>query len=141
MVKILMPIDGSAASNKALAEFIQLIDWYKEAPEIHLLNVQLPLHGDISMFIDKETIQQYHQEGGKKKLQSARELLHQAGLPCQDHIVVGDPAEIITQFAKEQSFDQIVIGARGLGAVKSMLLGSVASKLIKLSSIPVLVLK
>lgn len=141
MVKILMPIDGSAASDKAVADFIQLLDWYKETPEIHLLNVQLPLHGDIPMFIDKETIQQYHQENGMKKLQNARELLNQAGLSCQYHITVGDPAEMMVQFAKERFFDQIVIGARGLGAVKSLLLGSVASKLIKLSGIPVLVLK
>ncbi len=141
MVKILMPIDGSAASDKAVADFIQYLDWYKETPEIHLLNVQLSLHGDISMFIDKETIQQFHQENGMKKLQNARDLLNQAGLSCQYHITVGDPAEIIVQFAKERFFDQIVIGARGLGAVTSLLLGSVASKLIKLSSIPVLVLK
>jgi nucleotide-binding universal stress UspA family protein len=141
MVKILMPIDGSAASDKAVADFIQLLDWYKETPEIHLLNVQLSLHGDISMFIDKETIQQFHQENGMKKLQNARDLFNQAGLSCQYHITVGDPAEIIVQFAKERFFDQIVIGARGLGAVTSLLLGSVASKLIKLSSIPVLVLK
>jgi nucleotide-binding universal stress UspA family protein len=141
MVKILMPIDGSAASDKAVADFIQLLDWYKETPEIHLLNVQLSLHGDISMFIDKETIQQFHQENGMKKLQNARDLLNQAGLSCQYHITVGDPAEIIVQFAKERFFDQIVIGARGLGVVTSLLLGSVASKLIKLSSIPVLVLK
>ncbi len=141
MVKIFMPIDGSAASDKAVADFIQLLDWYKETPEIHLLNVQLPLHGDISMFIDRETIQQYHQENGMKKLQNARELLNQAGLSCQYHITVADPAEMMVQFAKERFFDQIAIGARGLGAVKSLLLGSVARKLIKLSGIPVLVLK
>lgn len=141
MVKILMPIDGSPASNKAAAEFIQLLDWYKETPEIHLLNVQLPLHGDIPMFIDKDTIQQYHRENGMKKLQNARELMNQAGLSCQYHITVGDPAEMIVQFSVERFFDQIVIGARGLGAAKSLLLGSVASKLIKLSGMPVLVLK
>ncbi len=141
MIKILMPIDGSPASNKAVADFIQLLDWYKETPEIHLLNVQLPLHGDIPMFIDKDTIQQYHRENGMKKLQNARELMNQAGLSCQYHITVGDPAEMIVQFSMERFFDQIVIGARGLGAAKSLLLGSVASKLIKLSGMPVLVLK
>lgn len=141
MMKILMPVDGSAASDKAVEDFIQLLGWYKEAPEIHLLNVQLPLHGDITMFIDKETIQQYHQEGGMKKLEKARELMNQAGLSCQFHIVVGEPAETIVQFAKERSFDQIVVGPRGLGTVKSLLLGSVASKLMQLSTIPVLLVK
>lgn len=141
MIKTLMPVDGSEASIKAVTDFVQLIDWYKETPEIHLLNVQLPFHGDISMFIDKETMQQFHQENGMKRLQSAGELLEQAGLSCQYHIIVGDPAEMVVQFAKAHSFDQIVIGPRGLGAVKSLLLGSVASKLIKLSDVPVLVLK
>jgi nucleotide-binding universal stress UspA family protein len=48
---------------------------------------------------------------------------------------------MIVQFATELQCDQIVIGPRGLGAIKGLLLGSVASKLIQLSTIPVLLLK
>lgn len=141
MLKILLPVDGSDSSNKSVADFIQLMDCYKEAPEIHLLNVQLPLDGNISLFIDKENIRQYHQEEGMKKLQNARELLGQAKLTCQVHIVVGEPAEMIVDFAKEKLFDRIVIGPRGMGIVKSLLLGSVTNKVMQLSTIPVLLVK
>lgn len=141
MLKILLPVDGSDTSNKAVADFIKLLDWYREMPEIHLLNVQPPLHGNVSRFIDKENIKQYHQEEGLGGLQAARDLLQQAGIDCQLHILVGDPAEMIVRCAAEKQCGQIVIGPRGLGAVKGLLLGSVASKVMQLSTVPVLLVK
>ncbi len=141
MLKILLPVDGSDISNKAVTDFIKLLDWYRETPEIHLLNVQLPLRGDIGMFIDKENIKQYHQEEGLKALQASRDLLYQAGIACQLHILVGDPAEMIKHCAIEKQCNQIVIGPRGLGSVKGLLLGSVTNKVMQLSTIPVLLVK
>ena len=64
MLKILIPIDGSDNCDKAAAHFIQLLDWYKDRPEIHLLNVQYPLDGNVSLFINQADIKQYHQEEG-----------------------------------------------------------------------------
>ncbi|AKH37409.1 MULTISPECIES: universal stress protein [Nitrosomonas] len=141
MLKILLPVDGSDACNKAIAHFIQLLNWYKEVPEIHLLNVQFPLPGDISTFISQTNIKQYHQDEGMKDLKSACDLLDQAGIAYQYHVVVGEVAKMIVQFAAEKQCDQIVLGPRGLGTVQGMLLGSVASKLIHLSPIPVLLVK
>lgn len=141
MLKILLPVDGSDVSNKAVADFIKLLDWYRETPEIHLLNVQLPLHGDICMFIDKDNIKQYHREEGLKALQASRDLLQLAGITCQLHILVGDPAEMIEHCAIEKQCSQIVIGPRGLGSVKGLLLGSVTNKVMQLSTIPVLLVK
>ena len=141
MLKILVPVDGSDNSNKSVSDFIRLLGWYKETPEIHLLNVQLPLHGGVSCFIDRENIKQYHQEEGFKSLQSARDLFEQAGIVYQPHILVGDPAEMIVHCAAEKKCDQIAIGPRGLGGVKGLLMGSVANKLMQLSPLPVLLIK
>lgn len=140
-LRFLLPVDGSSASNQAIADAIKRFGWYREAPEIHLLNVQSPLRGDVSMFIDEENIQQYHQEEGMKALQAARDLLGQAGLACQTHVAVGDPVEMIMRYAAEKQCDQIIIGPHGLGLAQSLLLGSVASKVMQLSTIPVLLLK
>lgn len=141
MLKMLLPVDGSTACNKAITHFIQLLGWYKEVPQIHLLNVQFPLRGDVSMFISQESIREYHQEEGLKDLKETRDLLDQAGIAYQYHVTVGDAAKMIVQFATEKQCDQIVIGPRGLGSVQGVLLGSVASKLIHLSPIPVLLIK
>jgi hypothetical protein len=66
--------------------------------------------------------------------------LDAAGVPYVHHISVGDPAEVIAEFAKQKGCDQIVMGTRGLGAT-GLLLGSVTTKLIHLSDVPVLLVK
>lgn len=141
MLKMLLPVDGSDACSKAIAQFVSILEWYKELPTIHLLNVQNPLHGDISMFVNQDNIKQYHQEEGLKDLIQVRKLLDTEKIAYQYHVAVGEPAETIIQFAQTQQCDQIVIGPRGLGIVTGMLLGSIASKLIHLSDIPVLLVK
>ena len=75
MLKILLPVDGSDDSSKTITDFIHLLDWYKEKPEIHLLNVQYSLDGNVSLFINSADIKQYHQEEGLKSLQKPRDLL------------------------------------------------------------------
>ena len=141
MLKFLFPVDGSETSARAVARFINLLDWYKEKPEIHLLNVQLPQRGNVPLFIDKESIALYQQDEGMKELRAARELLDQADIGYQLHITVGTPPDMIIRYAKEINCNQIIIGPRGLGAVRGILLGSVASKIMQLSTIPVLLIK
>ena len=141
MLKILLPGDGSDNSDKAVADFISMINWYKEPPEVHLLTVQTPLSGNISSYISATDIKQYHQEEGLKSLENARKLLDQAGVSCQYHITVGDPAEMIVRFATEQKYDQIVMGPRGKGNIEGLLLGSVTNKVMQSALIPVLLVK
>ena len=140
MVKILLPVDGSAASDKTMTDFIQLLDWYKKFWK-NICWMANFLAWCISMLIDKDTIQQCHHEDGVKKTATGPwvAVSSRAGLPGTHKR--GRSGEKIAQFAVEQSFDRIDIGPYGSGAVKTYLLGVVANKLIKLSSIPVLVLK
>lgn len=141
MLKVLLPVDGSENSTKAVAGFVQMIDWYKEKPELHLLSVQHSLDGNVSSFINQADIKQYHQDEGLKCLQNTRDFLDQNGVPYQYHITVGDPAEMIVRFAAEKHYDQIVMGPRGKGGIQGFLLGSVTNKVMQLSSIPVLLVK
>ncbi|MEK7708509.1 MAG: universal stress protein [Pseudomonadota bacterium] len=141
MLKILLPVDGSENASKTVADFIRLMDWYKEKPELHLLNVQYPLDGNVSLFINQVDIKQYHQEEALKSLQNTRDLLDQAGISYQFHIIVGDPAEMIVRFATEKQYDQIIMGPRGKGGLSGLLLGSVTNKVMQLSNIPVLLIK
>ena len=76
-----------------------------------------------------------------KGLKQARDYLEEKGIAYRHHITVGEVVPMILQFAEEIQCHQIVIGPRGLGVVKGLLLGSVASKLVQLSTVPVLLLK
>ena len=56
-------------------------------------------------------------------------------------ILHGDPAERLAEYATFTNCDLVVVGSRHLGALKSALLGSVSSGLLKRSNVPVLVLR
>jgi nucleotide-binding universal stress UspA family protein len=141
MLKFLLPVDGSETSLRAVDHLIKRLQWYKEPVDVHLINVQHPLHGDVTMFVGKEQIREFHHDEGLKALAQAREKLDALGVRYVHHIAIGDPAQVIAHFAREQKVDQIFMGTRGLGSVAGLLLGSVAAKVIHLSDAPVLLVK
>ncbi|MEY2680029.1 MAG: hypothetical protein RL661_260 [Pseudomonadota bacterium] len=141
MLKLLVPVDGSENSTRLADYLVKWLERLAEPAEIHLINVQPALHGEIGMFISKDQIRDYHHDEGTKALQVARDRLDQAEVHYTFHISVGDPAEVIVQFATEHHCDQIVMGTRGMGKFASLLLGSVASKVIQLADIPVMLIK
>ncbi len=141
MLKILLAVDGSTASLRAVRHVIKQFERLNRFMEIHLIHVQAPLHGGIATFVSKEQAKQYHADEGEKALTAARKLFDAAGVPYQAHVFLGDPAETVTRFAKQIASDQIVIGTRGEGVIASLVLGSVATKIIHLATIPVLLVK
>ena len=74
-------------------------------------------------------------------LKKAMQKLDAAKVKYHYHIGVGEEAEVICQYAKEKGCDQIFMGTRGLGSVSDLVLGSVATKVIHLSPVPVLLVK
>ena len=143
MLKFLVPLDGSESSNKTVDHLLKRLGWCKDGAEVHLLNVQRPVPGGsaVASHIGQDAIRQYHHDEGMKALAPAMQKLDAAGVRYVHHISVGEPAEVIVQFSKQTRPDEIVMGTRGLGAPASLLLGSVASKVIQLSDVPVLLVK
>lgn len=142
-MKVLIPVDGSASANRAVAHVVASVAWLKEVPQIHLLNVQWKLaSGNVKLFINQDTINDYYREQGMAALAEARARLDAAGLAYSYHIAIGTPAEAIVQAAQEQQADQIVMSAHGEGgSLAHLLLGSVASKVAHLAPVPVLLVK
>ena len=141
MLKVLLAVDGSESALHAVAHVIKRAAAAKDGYEVHLVNVQYPLHGSVTAFVDAAQVKQYHHDEGMKVLASAREKMDSAGVPYQTHLFVGEPAEVIARFAKEQGCDEIVIGTRGLSSISSLLVGSVATKIIHLADVPVVLVK
>ena len=141
-MKVLIPIDGSPSANRAVEQVIASMQWLKEPPQIFLLNVQWKLaSGNVKLFISQETIDDYYREQGMAALAEARKKLDAAGLTYTYHISIGNPEEAIVQYAQEQHVDQITMGVHGQGALSTLLLGSVVSKVLHRASMPVLMVK
>lgn len=142
MMKILIPVDGSANAQRAVDCVINTITTLKETPKLLLLNVQWNVAtGNVKLFINQETIKDYYREQGLAALQPARAALAAAVLPYQYHISIGTPAEAIVQYANEQNVDQIVMGRQGQGGLQAFLLGSVVNKVLHQAHCPVLLVK
>ena len=141
-MKILVPVDGSASAVRAVEHAIASAAWLKDAPQILLLNVQWKLaSGNVKLFINQETINEYYREQGMAALEEARAKLDAVGQAYSYHISVGSPAEAIVQYAQEQQVEQIVMGAQGESKLSTMLMGSVVSKVIHLAAVPVVLVK
>lgn len=137
MLKVLAAIDGSAHSER-VADY--LIAQFKKAGlvEIHLLNVQIAIDSaHARMFVSAEDLDAYYREEGEKALQPARARLDAAGVPHHWHVTVGHAAETIARYAAERQFDQIVIGTHGRTTLGRVLMGSVASEVLRRAPVPV----
>lgn len=137
----LIALDGSEPSLKVIDYVITEAASRVSAPQLFLVNVQAPLSSDITRFIDDKVVADFHREAGDAALAPARQKLDAAGLAYSAHIMMGETAPTLIDFATDKGCSLIVMGARGLGSVAGLLLGSVATKVVKLATVPVLVVK
>jgi len=77
----------------------------------------------------------------EKFLDTAKNQVTKNSVKFKKKIVFGHEAKEVIDFAQKGKFDLIVIGARGRGTIKQMLLGSVSNTVVHSSKIPVLVIK
>jgi nucleotide-binding universal stress UspA family protein len=142
-MKILLAVDGSKHSLKAVKCLIEHADWYPEKPGVELVNVHLPvpkLRG-MGVVVGASQVRRYYDREGRAALSKARKLLDAAGIKYSAHVLVGSVAESIVKEARLARCDLIMIGTRGMSATASLLLGSSATKVVHLSPIPVLLVK
>ena len=141
-IKILLPVDGSACSLRAVEHLLTHAAWFAEVPEIHLLHVHPPIPiGRVQAHVGKETLHGYYLEEGQACLVEAQKKLDAGGRFHTTHIHVGQPAEVIARLATELACDLIVMGTHGQSGLVGAITGSVASRVLHLASCPVLLVK
>jgi nucleotide-binding universal stress UspA family protein len=142
MLKVLLPVDGSDCSDRAVDFVIGKMRAREGALELHLLTVHAPIpYARAVSTIGADKVNQYYREDGEETLKSSRARLDAAKVAYAHHIMVGDPADVIVRYAKENKIEQIVIGTHGRGRMGNMVMGSVASKVVHLTDVPVLLVK
>jgi nucleotide-binding universal stress UspA family protein len=134
--KLLVPIDGSANSLRALAFVINRAKKDRQL-RICLLNVQSPLPR--SLFVTRTMIAEYHKSKSKEALARSRGIPAKHRMGAEIVIRIGQAAETIVKFAARRHCEEIVMGTRGLGSLKGLLLGSVTTRVIHFARVPVTV--
>jgi nucleotide-binding universal stress UspA family protein len=141
MFKILIAVDGSEHANHAIEAVAQLP---REAGglEVVLVNVSNPVYyGELPPSVMQDVDEARHtlQE---RVLEDAAQLARARGLTVVGvHGTSGPVAIEIVALASETGARQIAMGTRGMGAVGSLFLGSVALGVVHRSPVPVLLVK
>jgi nucleotide-binding universal stress UspA family protein len=131
MRRALVPVDGSDHALEAVRYVIKLV-WDGQPLDVHLLNAQPPLTGDVMAFIPYSAARDYHLEEAKRAMRRACDLLDRAGIAYSKHIVIGDAARVIAEQARDLRCDMVVLGTHGSPTITQLLLGSVSQEAIRL---------
>jgi len=140
-MKILLPVDGSEVSLKAVRV---ALDMKRQglAAELVLANVQKPANlYEMMTAPDPEVLERVSQAAGADILAPAAALLNAAGVAYETEVGGGDPAHTIIDIAQRYRCDLIVMGASGTGALRSALLGSVSNEVLHAALVPVMIVK
>jgi nucleotide-binding universal stress UspA family protein len=136
-VKVLVPVDGSDHSGRAVRFAARLV---QDASRLRvvLLNVQ-PAPSDVdTLHMAQQAILDHLRARGDDTLAPARKILADAGVAHDAKVEIGaEPAVEIARVAREAGCGHIVMGTRGLGALAGLALGSVATKVVHLAEVPV----
>ena len=136
MKKILVPVDGSEASARALrvaAERARLIKG-----ELHVLHVEPPMHyEEMRVYVVREDLEKVRAEASRRVLDAAAKIASAEKVAHVEHLRHGDVAQVVAELVKAQAMDEVVMGTRGMGTLGTLLLGSVAYRVVHLVRVPV----
>ena len=134
---ILVPVDGSEGSDRAVAEAIKLAEVCEgKLNFLYIANInQLAINACLS-----DVVLEAVTKAGNVILDRAMQMVP-SGIKKEAFSETGSPAVAILDFAEHSGTDLIVMGSRGLGVVKGVLLGSVSQYIVEQAKCPVLVVK
>lgn len=135
--RILVPVDGSDSSDRAIEQAVALAQVCGgRISFLYVANInQLAINACLS-----DAILEAVTKAGNVILDRALEKVP-SEIKADGFSETGSPAVVILEFANAQNVDLIVMGSRGLGVVKGVLLGSVSQHLVEQAKCPVMVVK
>ena len=141
-MKILLATDGSKNSMRAVKYAIRLAEAFATPGTVTLISV----HDDTALrhaqrFVGKKAVEEYLRDLSDKDLAEARRILDKSGVKHDMVIRYGHVAQEIAEAGSSGKFDMIVMGSKGRTAIKDLLVGSVAQRVVELAKVPVLLVK
>lgn len=138
MWKVLIPIDGSRHSIRALEYAVE-----RQKRGEPFTTVILHVQPDIppSAYLDRNMVLKWKSSELKRLTSKTKVKSLKDQLGAEILVATGNEAVEIVAYAKKTRCQEIVMGTRGLGALKGLFLGAVAIKVVQLATVPVTLVK
>ena len=141
--KILVPLDGSELAECAIPH-VEAVARGCEAPQVVLMQVTEPIYLPGEYVIsekDRQRLEALHKAAAEEYLGGLRGKLGENGLSLAAVVISGKVAETIVDYAEKNDVDLIVMATHGRSGVSRWALGSVAERVLRLSRVPVLMVR
>ncbi len=135
---ILMAVDGSSHSNKALEYARGLAEGFGARL---LLVHAYPHTSDLLGYKDFERLVARRKAAGQEIIATARRRLGDIEVEIHEDLLESPEAEAILAASRTHAVDLIVMGTRGMGSMEGLLFGSVSRKVTHLAPCPVLLIR
>lgn len=141
MRKVLVPMDGSRSAMRALTYALSRAD--REALSVQLIYVHFipPFYENAEAYLQRAQNRQLAEKHAASALDPAIEKMAQAGIEHRTMVNFGDAAPEIVRAATRLNCESIIMGSRGMGAIRGLVLGSTSMKVVCLATIPVTIVK
>ncbi len=140
-MKILAAVDGSPYTKRMLAYLSAHDEWLGAAHSYTLLHAVPAVMPRAAAVMEKSTLQAYYDETAEKVFKPIRAFLDKRKINAVYQTKVGSAAETIVQAVNKGSYDLIIMGSHGQGTFKSLVMGSVATKVLSQCGTPVLLIR
>jgi nucleotide-binding universal stress UspA family protein len=138
--KILVPLDGSELAECVLPH-VQAAASGSDRGKVVLLRIVEPLPAGTPPAVDFEVVQKAGVREAEKYLARIQAKLSKEGFNVEVEVLTGRPAETITDFVQREKVDLVALATHGRSGISRWVFGSVADKLVRSLSVPVLLIR
>jgi nucleotide-binding universal stress UspA family protein len=141
MMNILVAADGSKYTKRMLAYLVAHDEWLGASQHYTVLTVVGAIPPRAAAALSKKIVQDHYAEEAEKVLKPIRTFFDKQGIGAEFVYRVGGPGEQIAAYAGKGGFDLLMMGSHGHGELVRLVMGSVASRVLASSEVPLLLVR
>lgn len=140
-MKILLAVDGSPYTRRMLAYLVAHDEWLGARHDYTLVHAVPQVPARAAAVLDKAVLKSYYDDSAEKVFKPIRSFFERQGLKANYVHKAGPAAETVVDQASRSRADLIVMGSHGHGLLGKLVLGSVATRVIAQTKVPVLLVR
>ena len=140
-MKIPVPVDGSSYTKRMLAYLVAHDEWLGNAHHYTVLHAVPAVPPRAASVLDKAVLKSYYDDEAEKVLKTVRTFFEKQKVRAEFVSKVGPAADVIAAAANKGKFDLLLMGSHGHGTLGNLVLGSVATKVMSQTDVPVLLVR
>ncbi len=140
-MKILVAVDGSPFTKKMLAYLAAHDEWLGAQHDYTVVHAVPGVPPRAAAVLDRDTLKAYYAESADKVFKPIKSFFSKSKLKADFQYKVGPAADVIAEIARKGDFDLLMMGSHGHGTIGSLVMGSVATKVLAHCSTPALLIR